>query len=72
VRGGHLRPPEPARPPRSAAPSGPPPGVFGGPFPAWRPWPPKSKGVKRRERNWDIQHYGLDPDRKQDRKSRGG
>ena len=73
IRGGHRPPPEPAVPPRFAPPAGPPPGIFGGPYPGWGTnWWQKSKGVKRRERNWDIQRFGLDPDRKRDRVERSG
>ena len=75
IPGGHLPPPEPRLPPRPRVPTEPPPGVFGGPAPRWR-WPVwgerKSKGVKRRARNQDIRLYGLDEDRKAERKTRGG
>ena len=60
-------PPEPSLPPRNLRPVEPP-----GPPPGWvgRTWPrdgPRSKGVKRRERNQDILLYGPDPLRKKAR-----
>ena len=70
-----IPPPEPSQPPRLKAPTRPPPGIFGGPFPYWHGsygWTPKSKGVKRRERNEDIRRHGLDEERKHLRQSRGG
>ena len=70
---GHLPPPEPSNPPRFKAPSEPLPGVFEDPYPQWGGrWEQKSKGQKRRQRNWDIRQYGLDPDRKKARIERGG
>ena len=71
-----IPPPEPSQPPRLKAPTRPPPGIFGGPFPysarGLTVGPQSQKGVKRRERNEDIRRHGLDEERKHLRQSRGG
>ena len=63
---GSRPPPEPELPPlqRPRLPTAPPPGRFDHPggFYGYGTW--NSKGVKRRQRNWDIRQYGTDPSRK--------